>query len=75
MIQQESQRKAIEITKANADIARREKEAELAEKEIALRERKSDNRGHERVYRHRPLFPACGVCRRKDCGGFSRARM
>lgn len=41
-IQQESQRKTIEITKANADIARREKEAELAEKEIALRERKLD---------------------------------
>ena len=32
-IQQENQRKTIEITKADADIARREKEAELAEKE------------------------------------------
>ena len=38
-IQQENQRKVIEISKTNADIARREKEAELAEKEIALRER------------------------------------
>ncbi len=38
-IQQENQRKIIEIAKTNADIARREKEAELAEKEIALRER------------------------------------
>ncbi len=38
-IQQENQRKVIEIAKTNADIARREKEAELAEKEIALRER------------------------------------
>ena len=41
-IQEENQRKTIEITKANADIARREKEAELAEKEIAIRERKLD---------------------------------
>ena len=41
-IQQESQRKTIEVTRANADIARREKEAELAEKEIAIRERKLD---------------------------------
>lgn len=41
-IQQESQRKTIEITKANADIARREKEADLAEKEIAIKERKLD---------------------------------
>ena len=41
-IQQESQRKTIEITKANADIARREKEAELAEKEIAIKERRLD---------------------------------
>lgn len=39
-IQQENQRKTIEITRANADIARREKEAELAEKEIAIKERK-----------------------------------
>ena len=38
-IQQENQRRVIEIAKTNADIARREKEAELAEKEIALRER------------------------------------
>ncbi len=42
MIQQEAQRKVIEIAKTNADIARREKEAELAEKEIALKERKLD---------------------------------
>ncbi len=41
-IQQENQRKTIEITKADADIARREKEAELAEKEIALKERQLD---------------------------------
>ncbi len=41
-IQQENQRKTIEITKANADIARREKEAELAEKEIAIKERELD---------------------------------
>ena len=41
-IQQESQRKTIEVAKTNADIARREKEAELAEKEIALKERQLD---------------------------------
>ncbi|MBQ3065104.1 MAG: flotillin family protein [Clostridia bacterium] len=41
-IQQENQRKTIEVTKVNADIARREKEAELAEKEIALKERQLD---------------------------------
>ena len=41
-IQQENQRKTIEIAKTNADIARREKEAELAEKEIALKERELD---------------------------------
>lgn len=41
-IQQENQRKTIEITRTNADIARREKETELAEKEIALKERKLD---------------------------------
>lgn len=41
-IQQESQRKTIEVTRTNADIARREKEAELAEKEVAIRERKLD---------------------------------
>lgn len=38
-IQEENQRKIIEIAKTNADIARREKEAELKEKEIAIRER------------------------------------
>lgn len=41
-IQQENQRKTIEITKANADIARREKETELAEREIAIKERRLD---------------------------------
>ena len=41
-IQEETQRKTIEITRANADIARREKEAELAEREIALQEKKLD---------------------------------
>ena len=41
-IEQETQRRTIEVTKVNADIARREKEAELAEKEIALRERQLD---------------------------------
>ena len=41
-IQQENQRKTIEITRSNADIARKEKEAELAEKEIARKERKLD---------------------------------
>ncbi len=41
-IQQENQRKTIEITKANADIAKREKEAEIAEKEIAIKEKTLD---------------------------------
>ena len=41
-IQQETQRKIIEITKADADIARREKEAEIAEKEIAIKEKQLD---------------------------------
>ncbi|MBR1747015.1 MAG: flotillin family protein [Clostridia bacterium] len=41
-IEQEAQRKTIEITKADADIARKAKEAELAEKDIALRERQLD---------------------------------
>ena len=41
-IQKEEQRKTIEVTSANADIARREKESELAEKEIALQEKKLD---------------------------------
>ena len=41
-IQQENQRKIIEIAKTTADIARREKEAELAEKEIAIKERELD---------------------------------
>lgn len=41
-IQKEEQRKTIEVTSANADIARREKEAELAEKEIALQEKRLD---------------------------------
>lgn len=38
-IQEENQRKTIEIAKTTADIARREKEAELAEKDIAIKER------------------------------------
>ena len=41
-IQQEEQRRVIEVAKTNADIARRDKEAELAEKEIALKERQLD---------------------------------
>lgn len=41
-IQEQEQRKTIEITSANADIARKEKEAELAEKEIALKEKRLD---------------------------------
>ncbi len=41
-IQQETQRKTIEVTKVSADIARKEKEAELAEKEIAIKERQLD---------------------------------
>lgn len=41
-IQQETQRKTIEVTKVSADIAKREKEAELAEREIAIRERQLD---------------------------------
>ena len=41
-IQQENQRKTIEVTRVNADIARREKDAELAEKEILLKEKKLD---------------------------------
>ena len=41
-IQQENQRRVIEVARTNADIARREKEAELAEKEIAIKERKLD---------------------------------
>ena len=41
-IQQENQRRVIEIARTNADIARREKEAELAEKEIAIKEKKLD---------------------------------
>ncbi len=41
-IQHENQRKVIEIAKTNADIARREKEAELADKDIAIKERELD---------------------------------
>lgn len=41
-IQEENQRKTLEITAADANIARREKEAELAEREITLKERKLD---------------------------------
>lgn len=38
-IQQENQRKIVEIARTNADIARKEKEAELAEKAIAIKEK------------------------------------
>jgi flotillin len=41
-IQQQEQRKTIEVTSSNADIAKREKEAELAEREILLQEKKLD---------------------------------
>ena len=41
-IQQETQRKTIEVTRVSADIARKEKEAELADREIALKERQLD---------------------------------
>lgn len=41
-IQQETQRKTIEVTRVSADIAKREKEAELAERDIAIRERQLD---------------------------------
>ena len=41
-IQEQEQRKTIEISSANADIARKEKEAELAEREIALQEKRLD---------------------------------
>ena len=41
-IQQETQRKTIEGTRVSADIARKEKEAELAEREIAIKERQLD---------------------------------
>ena len=41
-IQQETQRKTIEVTRVSADIARKEKEAELADREIAIQERRLD---------------------------------
>lgn len=41
-IQEQQQRRSIETETVNADIARREREAELAEREIALRERQLD---------------------------------
>ena len=41
-IQEQQQRRSIETATVDADIARREREAELAEREIALRERKLD---------------------------------
>ena len=41
-IQQETQRKTIEVTRVSADIARKEKEAELADREIAIKERRLD---------------------------------
>lgn len=41
-IQQETQRKTIEITAANANIAKKEKEAEIAEREISIKEKQLD---------------------------------
>lgn len=41
-IQEQEQRKTVEIATVNADIARREKEADLAEREINLKERRLD---------------------------------
>lgn len=41
-IQQQEQRKTIEVTSTSADIAKREKEVELQEKEIAIKERMLD---------------------------------
>ena len=41
-IQQEEQRKTIEVTRTSADIAKKEKEAELADREIAIKERQLD---------------------------------
>ena len=41
-IQQETQRKTIEVTRVSADIARKEKEADLAEREISIKERQLD---------------------------------
>ena len=41
-IQQENQRKTIEIAKTEADIAKKEKESELADKAIVLKEKQLD---------------------------------
>ncbi len=41
-IQQETERKSIEIARAEAEIARREKETEIADRDIAIRERRLD---------------------------------
>ena len=41
-IQQQEQRKTIEVASTNADIAKREKEVELKEKEISLKEKELD---------------------------------
>ncbi len=38
-IQEQQQRKDVEVTTVNADIARREREADLAERQVALKER------------------------------------
>lgn len=38
-IQQQEQRRSVEVSTVNADIARREREADLAEREITIRER------------------------------------
>ena len=48
-IQQETQRKTIEVTRVSADIARKEKEAELAEREIAIKERQLDAEGRKQA--------------------------
>lgn len=69
-IQQENQRKTIEITKANADIAQREKEAELAEKEIALKERELDAQVRKQAdamkYKTEKEAEANLICRQKE---------
>lgn len=41
-IQQETQRRSIEVARVNADIARKEKESELADREVAIKERQLD---------------------------------
>ena len=41
-IQQETQRRSIEVARVEADIAKKEKESELADREVALKERQLD---------------------------------